>query len=132
MATVYEKISELQGEFNPDSCAFEIGEQLKDICRRDPACEAILLEDLQNPAMDLKAADKMIYDWGKKQAKGKGGYGISGRQAEKLLREFYGLPEAGAAAPAAVETATTGRVKCSITHLIYFIRVFEQKLHIFR
>ena len=34
-------------------------------------------------------------------------YGISGRQAEKLLREFYGLPEAGAAAPAAVETATT-------------------------
>ena len=42
--TVYEKIGELQGEFNPDSCAFEIGEQLKDICRSDPACEKILLE----------------------------------------------------------------------------------------
>ena len=93
MANVYEKISELQEKLDPESCAFEIGEQLKDICRRDPACEAILLEDLQNPAMDLNAADKMLYDWGKKQAKGKGGYGISGRQAEKLLREFYGLPE---------------------------------------
>lgn len=101
MANVYEKISELQEKLAPESCAFEIGEQLKDICRRDPACEAILLEDLQNPAMGLKAADKMLYDWGKNQAKGKGGYGISGQQAEKLLREFYGLPEAGAAAPAA-------------------------------
>ena len=101
MANVYEKISELQAKLDPESCAFEIGEQLKDICRRDPACEAILLEDLQNPAMDLKAADKMLYAWGKTQAKGKGGYGISGRQAEKLLREFYGLPEAGTAAPAA-------------------------------
>ena len=73
MANVYDKISELQEKLDPESCAFEIGEQLKDICRRDPACEAILLEDLQNPAMGLKAADKMLYDWGKKQAMGKGG-----------------------------------------------------------
>ena len=95
---VFKRIDELQGEFNPDSCAFEIGEQLKDICRRDPACEKILLEDLQNPAMGLAAADKMLYDWGKKQAKGKVGCGISGRKAEELLREFYGLPAAGEAA----------------------------------
>lgn len=91
--TVYEKIGELQAKLDPDSCAFEIGEQLKDICRRDPACEKILLEDLQNPDMGLAAADKMLYDWG--QAKGKGGCGISGRKAEELLREFYGLPAAG-------------------------------------
>lgn len=103
--TVYEKIGELQGEFNPDSCAFEIGEQLKDICRRDPACEQILLEDLQNPDMGLASADKMLYDWGKKQANGKGGCGISGRKAEELLREFYGLPAAGAAAVTAVKAA---------------------------
>lgn len=96
MADVYEKIGELQTKLDPDSCAYEIGEQLKDICRRDPACERILLEDLQNPAMGLTAADKMLYDWGKKQAKGKSGCGISGRKAEELLREFYGLPEAGA------------------------------------
>ena len=94
---VLKRIDELQGEFTPDSCAYEIGEQLKDICRRDPACETILLEDLQNPDMGLAAADKMLYDWGKKQAKGKGGCGISGRKAEELLREFYGLPAAGEA-----------------------------------
>ena len=41
MANVYDKISELQEKLDPESCAFEIGEQLKDICRRDPACEAI-------------------------------------------------------------------------------------------
>lgn len=103
--TVYEKIGGLQAMHDPDSCAYEIGEQLKDICRRDPACDKILLEDLQNPAMGLAAADKMLYDWGKKQAKGKGGYGISGRKAEELLREFYGLPAAGVAAAPAVKAA---------------------------
>lgn len=100
--TVYEKIGELQAKLDPDSCVYEIGEQLKDICRRDPACEQILLEDLQNPSMGLAAADKMLYDWGKQQAKGKGGCGISGRKAEELLRQFYGLPEAGMEAPAPV------------------------------
>ena len=102
---VYEKIGELQAKLDPDSCAFEIGEQLKDICRRDPACEKILLEDLQNPDMGLAAADKMLYGWGKKQAKGKGGCGISGRKTEELLREFYGLPAAGAAEAPAVKAA---------------------------
>lgn len=96
---VYKRIGDLQGEFNPDSCAYEIGEQLKDICRRDPACEAILLEDLQNPSMGLAAADKMLYDWGRNHKVGNC-CGISGRKAEELLREFYGLPAAGAAAPA--------------------------------
>lgn len=102
---VYEKIVELQAKLDPGSCAYEIGEQLKDICRGDPACENILLEDLQNPGMGLAAADKMLYDWGEKQAKGKGGCGISGRKAEELLREFYGLPAAGAAAVPAVKAA---------------------------
>ena len=88
---VYEKIGELQAKLDPDSCAYEIGEQLKDICRRDPACEKILLEDLQNPDMGLAAADKMLYDWGQNHKVGSS-CGISGRKAEELLREFYGLP----------------------------------------
>ena len=93
---VFKRIDELQGEFNPDSCAYEIGEQLKDICRKDPACEQILLEDLQNPAMGLAAADQMLYDWGRNHKVGNC-CGISGRKAEELLREFYGLPAAGEA-----------------------------------
>lgn len=96
---VYERIGALQAMHNPDSCAYEIGEQLKDICRRDPACEKILLDDLQNPDMGLSAADKMLYDWGRNHKVGNC-CGISGRKAEELLREFYGLPAAGAAAPA--------------------------------
>lgn len=43
-----------------------------------------MLEDLQDPNRGLKAADKMLYDWGRKQAKGKAGCGISGRTAEML------------------------------------------------
>ena len=101
---VYEKIGELQAKLDPDSCAYEIGEQLKDLCRRDPACEAILLEDLQNPDMGLAAADKMLYDLGRNHKVGNC-CGISGRKAEELLREFYGLPAAGAAAVSAVKAA---------------------------
>ena len=102
--TVYEKIEDLQGEFNQDSCAYEIGEQLKDICRREPACEQILLEDLQNPDMGLAAANKMLYEWGRNHKVGNC-CGISGRKAEELLREFYGLPAAGEAALAPVVVA---------------------------
>lgn len=94
---VFERITELQGEFNPDSIPYMIGEQLKDICRNDPACGPILLEDLENPDMGLAAADKKLYDHGKTLAKGRGGVGISPRAAEKVLREFYGLPDAGEA-----------------------------------
>lgn len=97
--TVYAKIGELQAELDPDSSAYEIGEQLKEICRRDLACEQILLEDLQDPDMGLAAADKMLCDWGRNHRVGNC-CGISGRKAEQLLREFYGLPAAGTEAPA--------------------------------
>lgn len=108
---IFERITDLQGEFNPDSIPYMIGEQLKDICRRDPACEQILLEDLQNPDMGLAAADKKLYEYGKTLAKGRGGVGISPRAAEKVLREFYGLPEAGAegkSKPVQAEKAPSG------------------------
>lgn len=101
---VYAKIEELQSKLDPDSCAWEIGEQLKDICRRDPACAKILLEDLQNPDMGLAAADKMLYDWGRNHKVGNC-CGISGRKADELLREFYGLHAAGAAVAAPAVTA---------------------------
>lgn len=94
---IFERITELQREFNPDSIPYMIGEQLKDICRDEPACGAILLEDLQNPDMGLAAADKKLYEYGKSLCKGRSGVGISPKAAEKVLREFYGLPEAGEA-----------------------------------
>lgn len=81
MSDVYKKISELQAKLDPDSCAYAISEQLKDICRRDPACEQILLEDLQNPDMGLAAADKMLYDWGRNHKVGNC-CGISARLIE--------------------------------------------------
>lgn len=98
------KISELQAKLDEDSTAYMIGEQLKDICRQDPVCAPILLEDLQNPGMGLEAADKKLYDFGKSIAKGKRSVGISPKAAEKVLREFYGLP-AASAAPAPTEPA---------------------------
>ena len=90
---------EKQQEGRKRDAAWMIGEQLKDICRREPHSAELLLEDLQNPDMGLAAADKMLYDWGRNHKVGNC-CGISGRKAEELLREFYGLPAAGEAVAA--------------------------------
>lgn len=76
-----------------------VGEQLKDICRREPDCESILAEDLQNPDMSLAKAERKIEAYARAHKKGKEGC-CPPQEAEKILREFYGLPGAGEA-PAA-------------------------------
>lgn len=119
--TVYDKLTELQAKLDEDSTAYQIGEQLKDICRSDPDCEAILLEDLQNPDMGLRAADKALYDYGKTLAKGRGGVGISPRAAEKVLRKFYGLPELGST-PAPRPAAAAPQGESMVLDLAAFLK----------
>ncbi len=79
------------------SCPYVVGEQLKDICIREPASAELLANDLQVKEMDLNHAERKIYEFGKNMMKGKtGGVAISPVWAEKVLRDFYKLPEAGA------------------------------------
>lgn len=78
---------------------YTVGEQLKDICRREPHCAKLLEEDLKNKSMSLEAAANKIKAWADEQHR-KGGanrrnaVGVPGSVAEKILREFYGLPDA--------------------------------------
>ena len=43
-----------------DTTVYMVGQQLKDICRSDPACAAIVAEDLQNKEMSIAACEKKI------------------------------------------------------------------------
>lgn len=94
MENINELISGLQKglEGTPE---YMVGQQLKDICK-DKACAAIAAEDLKNKSMGLKAAAGRIKAWADEQHRKKGGSCICVPPdvAEKILREFYGLPDA--------------------------------------
>lgn len=89
--TVFDKI-EAQQKGKEDTIVFEVGEQLKGICRTDPECAKIVAEDLDNPEMSIDKAERKIKAWADKQKRVGGGVGVSGIVADRILREFYGLP----------------------------------------
>jgi hypothetical protein len=64
------------------------GEQLKDICRREPDSAALILEDVTKDGHRIEDAEKEI----RKFARGNGN-AASPWEAEGVLRRFYGLPE---------------------------------------
>lgn len=90
--TVFEMI-EAQQKGKENTAEWMVGEQLKDICRREPRCEAILLEDLQNPDMALAKAEGKIKAYADKQKRTGNCVCVPPNVAEKIIREFYGLGE---------------------------------------
>ena len=101
--TVFEMI-EAQQKGMEDTTVFMVGEQLKDICRADPACAEIVAADLQQEAMSIANCEKKIKALADKLGREKQlqSVGVSPDTAEKIIRQFYGLPEVGEkAAPVA-------------------------------
>lgn len=64
------------------------GEQLKEICRREADSAALILEDVTQTGHGIADAEKKI----RERARGNGG-GVSGIEAEEVLRKFYALKE---------------------------------------
>lgn len=95
--TVFEKIEEQQ-KGNEYTDIWMVGEQLKDICRADPACAAIACEDLENKDMSIEFAAKKIKEYADVQKhKQKGNcVCVPPNVAEGIIREFYGLPSSAA------------------------------------
>jgi hypothetical protein len=93
---LFNLIEKLQGS-DDTKPVFTIGEQLKDIAAREPISAELLEKDLVIKEMSLEAAEKKLKEYADKHHKGAGGFCISPKVAEKILREFYGLPEAGKA-----------------------------------
>lgn len=105
--SVYEKIdAQCKGkEYTP---VWGVGQQLKGILQADPSMEEIVDKDLDAKGMSLADCEKKIKaraDEIHKTQKLKG-VCIPPQEAEKIIREFYGLPEAGAPAPVQTEAAT--------------------------
>lgn len=91
---IFEKIASQQEGHDADD-VWMVGEQLKDICRREPGCVSILMEDLENEDMAISKAAGKIKAYADSQRKGRSCVCVPPQKAEAILREFYGLPEAG-------------------------------------
>jgi len=89
-----EKI-EAQQKGKEHSPAWMIGEQLKNICRAEPHSEELVDIDLDHKSMSLEECEKKLKAYADEQHKKNKGncVCVSPAEAEKIIREFYGLEE---------------------------------------
>ena len=88
------KIEAQQAEVGEASPEYMIGEQLKDIASREPQAASILNNDIDIAEMNLKAAAKEFQKYvDKHKGKKDNCFCITPKVAEKILREFYHIPE---------------------------------------
>ena len=75
-----------------------VGEQLKDILRNEPGLAEMVLQDLENESQSIKACEKKIREYADKHKTGNFACVIPA-EAERIIREFYGLHAEAAAVP---------------------------------
>ena len=84
-------LEEQQAKVPARSPQWMVGEQLKDICRREPHCAELIAQDLENPAMSITEAERKIKAFADGHKTGMFSC-VSSAEADRILREFYGLP----------------------------------------
>lgn len=85
------KIEAQQAKVKPRSPQWMVGEQLKDICRQEPRSAELIAQDLENEAMSITEAEKKIKAYADGHKTGNFSCVIPA-EADRILREFYGLP----------------------------------------
>lgn len=100
-----------QAKVKARSPQWMVGEQLKDICRCEPASAELIAQDLSNESMSITEAEKQIKSFADSHRSGSFACVIPA-EADRILREFYGLPAAGAAPAAqmALTPQNSGRI----------------------
>lgn len=85
-------IEEQQAKVKARSPQWMVGEQLKDICRREPKSAELIAQDLTVKEMSITEAEKKIKAFADKNKIGNFAC-VTPIEADKILREFYGLPD---------------------------------------
>lgn len=96
---VFEKIEKQQHGIE-NTAPWVVGEQLKEICRREPAAAEIVSQDLDKESMSLKACEKNIKAYADKHKTGNFAF-VPPAVAEGIIREFYGITATAATVTAA-------------------------------
>ena len=89
-----EKI-EAQQKGKEKTAAWTVGEQLKEICRRELESAEILDRDLDVEALSIVKAEQKIKNYADEQHRkeGRNCVCVTPEAAVEILRKFYGLPE---------------------------------------
>ncbi len=87
-------LEEQQSKVQARSPQWMVAEQLKDICRHEPHCAELIAQDLENPAMSITEAEKKIKAFADGHKTGNFSC-VMPAEADRILREFYGLPSPG-------------------------------------
>lgn len=90
-----EKLKAQQAAVEERSAPWMVAEQLMDLCRREPDCAELIDRDLDNPQMGIVEAERKIKAFADQHKTGSFSCVTPG-EAERILREFYGLPSADA------------------------------------
>ncbi len=85
-----EKIEKQQAKEKGRTAAWMVGEQLKDIARREPESAELLDKDLDIPEMSIQQAEKKIKAYADAHKTGSFAC-VTPAEAERILREFYAL-----------------------------------------
>ena len=97
--------------------AVQIGDHLKDIIGSDEGMARIAIEDFKAKNKVLEEIDKKLFEEGKKRRKSGNGYAFTMKEAEFIIREFFGLPEPGEAPQAEIPDTAEGKI-LSITDFL--------------
>ena len=84
------KIERQQAKEKGRTAAWMVGEQLKDMARREPESAELLDKDLDIPEMSIQHAEKKIKAYADAHKTGSFAC-VTPVEAERILREFYGL-----------------------------------------
>ncbi len=85
-------LEEQQSKVTARSPQWMVAEQLKDICRHEPQSAELIAQDLENAAMSIAEAEKKIKAFADNHKTGNFSC-VAPSEAERILREFYGLPD---------------------------------------
>lgn len=80
-----------QAKVKERSPQWVVGEQLKDICRLEPLSAELVAQDLDAAAMSITEAEKKIKAFADAHKTGSFSC-VMPMEADRILREFYGLP----------------------------------------
>ena len=90
--SVFDKIA-AQQKGRENTAPWMVGEQLKDICRREPKAAELVDRDLDVKEMSIVECEKKIKAYADSHKKGSCAV-VPPNVAERIIREFYGIPEA--------------------------------------
>lgn len=114
LQTALDRIAAQQDKHRQGSAPWCVGEQLKNILRAQPEAADLVAKDLDQNGMGLADCEKKIADFAQKNKQGNVGF-CGPADADRIIREFYGMPERSETpspiAPAGTQAAVPTRRK---------------------